>query len=212
MFSSTDIVPPRILVDGSWGTLAPLATPRTTRPPRLSVAARRCNDFYWRRPKRAPSGSSGAPPQSDSLGTFDSAKLPNVADFRETVVFRWLAAGDRGDLDVFDDLLHPDVVIHAPVGLSTNSAEAEKRVWRDALSAMPDLRHEVHEVVVDGDVEMARVVVTGTMQAQFAGIAGSGRGFRIDQAVITHLRDGKVAEAWEIADIAALRGQVGDSG
>jgi len=32
-----------------------------------------------------------------------------------------------------------------------------------------------------------------------------GRSFRIDQAVITHLRDGKVAEAWEIADIAALQ-------
>ena len=73
-----------------------------------------------------------------------------------------------------------------------------------------DLRHELQEVVVDGDVEMARVVVTGTMAASFAGVEGSGRSFRIDQAVITHLRDGKVIEAWEIADIAALRAQVAD--
>jgi predicted ester cyclase len=29
-------------------------------------------------------------------------------------------------------------------------------------------------------------------------------------AVVTHLRDGKVVEAWEIADIAALRAQVSD--
>ena len=134
-----------------------------------------------------------------------------MADFRETVVFRWLAAGDRGDLEAFDDLLHPDAVIHAPAGLSTHTAEAEKQVWREALSAMPDLRHEVQEVVVDGDVEMARVIVTGTMKAEFGGVPGSGRGFRIDQAVITHLRDGKVAEAWEIADIAALQEQAGDA-
>ena len=40
-------------------------------------------------------------------------------------------------------------------------------------------------------------------------VEGTGRGFSIDQAVITHLRDGKVVEAWEIADIAALREQVG---
>lgn len=132
-----------------------------------------------------------------------------MVDQRETVVFRWLAAGDSGDLDAFDALLHADAVIHAPVGLSTTSAEAEKAVWRDALAAMPDLRHDVQEVVVNGDVEMARVVVTGTMTAGFAGVEGSGRSFRIDQAVITHLRDGKVAEAWEIADIAALREQVG---
>ena len=135
-----------------------------------------------------------------------------MPDVRETVVFRWLAAGDRGDLDAFDTLLHPDAVIHAPAGLSSDSAEAEKRVWRDALAAMPGLNHDVQEVVVDGDVEMARVIVTGTIAAEFGGIAGTGRSFRIDQAVITHLRDGKIAEAWEIADVGALRQQVESAG
>ena len=46
------------------------------------------------------------------------------------------------------------------------------------------------------------------MSANFAGVEGTGRSFQIDQAVITHLRDGKVIEAWEVADIAALRAQV----
>jgi predicted ester cyclase len=131
-----------------------------------------------------------------------------MADPRQTVVFRWLAAGDAGDFDAFDELLHPDVVVHAPVGLSTAKVDEEKAVWKDALAAMPNLRHDVQEVVVEGDVEMARVVVTGTMAESFAGIEGSGRSFRIDQAVITHLRDGKVIEAWEIADVAALRARV----
>jgi predicted ester cyclase len=94
--------------------------------------------------------------------------------------------------------------VHAPRGLSTTSIEDEKAVWRQALAAIPDLRHEVQEVVVDGDVEMARVIVSGTMAASFGGVEASGRSFRIDQAVITHLRDGKVIEAWEIADVAAL--------
>lgn len=125
-------------------------------------------------------------------------------------MFRWLAAGDAGNLDAFDDLLHPDVVVHAPLGLSTTSIEEEKAVWGEALAAMPDLCHDVQEVLVDGNVEMARVVVTGTMHASFAGIGGSDRSFQIDQAVVAHLRDGKVAEAWEIADIAALREQVAD--
>lgn len=131
-----------------------------------------------------------------------------MADSHQSIVFRWLAAGDAGDFEAFDELLHTDVVVHAPLGLSTTNVEDEKGVWSDALSAIPDLRHDIQEVVVDGNVEMARVVVTGTMTAGFAGIEGAGRAFRIDQAVITHLRDGKVAEAWEIADIAALHAQV----
>jgi ketosteroid isomerase-like protein len=136
------------------------------------------------------------------------ARTEDVTEPRETVVWRWLAAGDAGDLDAFDELLHPDAVIHAPAGLSTAGAAEEKAVWRDALAAIPDLCHAIQEVVVQGNVEMARVVVTGTMTAGFGGMDGTGRRFQIDQAVITHLRDGKVAEAWEIADIAALGAQV----
>jgi ketosteroid isomerase-like protein len=131
-----------------------------------------------------------------------------MVDAEASVVSRWLAAGDAGNFDAFDQLLHPDVVVHAPRGLSTTSVDAEKAVWNEALAAMPGLRHAVQEVVVDGDIEMARVVVTGTMKAGFAGVEGSGGTFRIDQAVIVHLRDGKVAEAWEIADVGALQEQV----
>jgi predicted ester cyclase len=129
-------------------------------------------------------------------------------DPRQTVIFRWLAAGDSGDFGAFDLLLHPDAVVHAPAGLSTTSCEAEKQVWREGKKAIPDIRHDVQEVVVAGDVEMARVVVSGQLTSVFGGIEGTGRSFRIDQAVIAHLRDGKIAEAWEIADIAALTAQV----
>jgi ketosteroid isomerase-like protein len=97
-----------------------------------------------------------------------------MVDPHQTVVFRWLAAGDAGDLDTFDDLLHPAAVVHAPSGLSTTSAEAEKAVWKEALAAILDLHHDVQEVVVDGDVEMARVVVTGTMAREFGGVDEQG--------------------------------------
>jgi ketosteroid isomerase-like protein len=130
-------------------------------------------------------------------------------DHAISVIVRWLAAGDRGDVDAFDDLLHADAVVHAPRGLSTHTRAEEKSVWLDALAAMPDLRHEVQEVIVDGDVEMARVIVTGTLVADFGGVRGSGRSFRMDQAVICHLREGKIVEAWEIADVGSLSDQIG---
>jgi predicted ester cyclase len=128
-------------------------------------------------------------------------------DRRPSLVARWLAAGDSGDVEAFDDLLHRDVVVHAPRGLSTEDLESEKQVWREALAAMPDLRHELQEVVAQGNVEMARVIVTGTLRHEFAGLPGSGRSFRLDQAVICHLVDGKIAEAWEIADVGSLAGR-----
>ena len=68
-----------------------------------------------------------------------------MASDAETWLERWFAAGDAGDVDAFDALLHPDVVVHAPMGLSTRGIEAEKQVWRDAVAAMPDLRHSVQD-------------------------------------------------------------------
>lgn len=156
----------------------------------------------------------GGTGRSDGLAPPDGRGRPDpgrglwndggVSDQRSSLVRRWLAAGDDGDLDSFDDLLDPEVVVHAPRGLSTTSCDDEKAVWRKALDAIPDLRHDVREVVVDGDVEMARVVVTGTMRRDFGGVEATGRSFRIDQAVIAHLRDGRIVEAWEIADLSAL--------
>lgn len=68
-----------------------------------------------------------------------SARDSGVADPRGSVVFRWLAAGDFDAFDAFDDLLHPDAVVHAPAGLSTKSAEAEKAVWKDTLTEFDGL-------------------------------------------------------------------------
>lgn len=121
----------------------------------------------------------------------------------------WLAAGDAGDLDAFDRLLHADVVVHAPLGLSTEGVDAEKEVWRMVLAGIPDLRHDVREVVTLGSTAGARVVVTGTHVGEFLGVQGTGKRFLVDQAVFAHVRDGKIAEAWEIADTAAVRQQLG---
>ncbi|MFD6700614.1 MULTISPECIES: ester cyclase [unclassified Microbacterium] len=125
-----------------------------------------------------------------------------------SVTARWLAAGDSGNVDDFDRLMHADVVVHAPAGLSTTSREEEKQVWRDALASLQGLRHEIQEILTDGDTEMARVIVTGTIVGDLGSVTteatGVDRLFTIDQAIVCHLRDGLIAEAWEIADIAAL--------
>ena len=127
----------------------------------------------------------------------------------DSLLERWFAAGDSGDLDSFDDFLHLDVVVHAPMGLSTAGPEAEKEVWRDALRAMPDIHHEIQEVIEVGSSIAARAIVTGTLEGDFAGIAANGRSFTVDQGLFAHVREGKIVEAWEIVDTASLLRQLG---
>jgi steroid delta-isomerase-like uncharacterized protein len=121
----------------------------------------------------------------------------------------WFAAGDAGDFEAFTEFLHPDVVVHAPMGLSTTGIPAEQQVWRDALAAMPNIRHDLREVITAGDTIAARAVVTGTLERDFAGVKATGQSFEIDQALFAHVRDGKIVEAWEIVDTASLLRQLG---
>lgn len=127
----------------------------------------------------------------------------------DSLLEKWFAAGDAGDLDAFDDFLHPDVIVHAPMGLSSEGPEAEKAVWRDALRAMPDIRHDIHEAISEGSTIAARAVVTGTLQGDFAGITANGRRFRVDEGLFAHVRGDKIVEAWEIVDTASLLRQLG---
>ena len=122
----------------------------------------------------------------------------------KSLLENWLAAADAGDFDAFDEYLHPDVVVHAPLGLSTRGIEEERAVWRAALDAMPDLRHDVQEVVSEGSSMAARVIVTGTIVRSFAGVGPSDQPFRLDQVVFAHVRDGKAEEVWEVADVGVL--------
>ena len=118
------------------------------------------------------------------------------------------AAGDAGDLDAFDEYMHGDVIVHAPAGLSTRGLSSERESWRKARAAMPGLHHEFVDVLATPTVEAARTVLTGTFDGTYGGLSAQGRQFRIDQAVFAHIRDGKIAEMWEIVDVAALRQQL----
>ncbi len=128
------------------------------------------------------------------------------------LLVRLFAAGDAGDLNAFDQYLHDDVVVHAPAGLSTVGLDNERESWRKARSAVPDLHHQFIDVFSSPTAEAARCVVTGTMCGSYGGFTSEGRSFRMDQAVFAYVRDGKIAELWEIVDTAILREQLGETG
>ena len=127
---------------------------------------------------------------------------------RRSLLREMFLAGDSGQVERFDELLHDDVIVHAPFGLSTVGLGAEKASWQQALAAMHDLRHELLDVLIDDEMESARCVVTGTLRGTYGGISAGGKSYSVDQAVFARIRDGKIAELWEIVDTDALLRQL----
>jgi len=135
---------------------------------------------------------------------------PEKGDVPPSLIAALLAAGDAGDVEAFAEYLHPDVIVHAPAGLSTRGLSAEQESWRQARAAMPDLNHQVMDLFAGPTGEAARVVVTGTMSGSYGGFTAEARPFKVDQAVIARVTDGKIAELWEILDTAELARHLGE--
>src|SRR3712207_3842257 len=76
-------------------------------------------------------------------------------------------------------------------------------------SAFPDLRHEIVDMVAEGDKVAVRLNVTGTHKGELQGIPPTNKKVTFDAMDFITLVDGKVAEEWLTADIMGLMQQIG---
>jgi steroid delta-isomerase-like uncharacterized protein len=76
-------------------------------------------------------------------------------------------------------------------------------------SAFPDLRHNIVDMVAEGDKVAIRLNVTGTHKGELQGIPPTGKQVSFTAMDFITLMDGKVAEEWVNADIMGLMQQIG---
>lgn len=131
-----------------------------------------------------------------------------------------MGAGDRA---AFDATMHPDAVnreAHAePPNCRGVGPEA---FWASALwlrAAFPDLRHEPHVAVVDGELVVVHATMSGTHRGPFVVYDAAGRveqvfaptdkTFAVTQTHWFRMRDGLCAEHWANRDDLGMGQQLG---
>jgi predicted ester cyclase len=92
---------------------------------------------------------------------------------------RFEDAVSTGDTEVIsktlDELVEPNMLIHAPVPAGATGAQALKQVWPVLLRAFPDLHVELEDLIEEGDKVVARNTVTGTHQGEYRGLPPTGK-------------------------------------
>jgi len=115
---------------------------------------------------------------------------------------------NRGNLAALDDLFTPDFHEHQR-GFPTADLAGLKRAIQGLRGAIPDLRLEIEDVIVDGDRACFRLVGRGHHQGQFGPVPGSGKPVTVDVIDICRFQDGRIVEHWGIADRMGVMEQVG---
>ena len=101
------------------------------------------------------------------------------------------------------DMVTDDVVGHWPGAGTVEGPDAYISALEQLLAALPDIRLEVPDSAVDGDVAFVRWVMHAT------GVNGP---FQMNGVDCVHTRDGRVCENFINFDAAELRRHTGHSG
>jgi predicted ester cyclase len=117
----------------------------------------------------------------------------------------------KGELNLVDELTTEDVVDHEegfpgqPPG-----REGIKFFVNTMRSAFPDISiSSIGPMLVEGELEAARVVVTATHKGEFLGVAPTDKAVEVEGIDIIRVEDGKVAEHWGVTDAMGLMQQLG---
>jgi steroid delta-isomerase-like uncharacterized protein len=115
-----------------------------------------------------------------------------------------------GDVAGFGELIAGHFVEHDEVPGLPPTKEGMLDYFRMLLSAFPDMRMDVEDLIASGDKTVARVRATATHLGEFMGVPPTGT--RVEVRLIDIMRfddDGLVCEHWGVADLLSLMQQLG---
>jgi ketosteroid isomerase-like protein len=115
---------------------------------------------------------------------------PNV-----TLVRDLFAAMDRGDMQWVEDHTSDDIVWHTGGNSRAAGVRRGKDAVRESMATMADagtMKADVHDVIGDDE----HTVVLGTAVVT----APSGKSVEYNYVNVFHIADGKVTEAWGLAE------------
>lgn len=117
----------------------------------------------------------------------------------------------NGDLALIDQLTTDDITDHEEGLPGQPSGREGVKFFVNAMrAAFPDVRPKsIEPMMADGDLEAARVILTGTHEGELMGVAATGNTVEFESIDIIRVEEGKVAEHWGVTDTMSLMQQLG---
>ena len=117
--------------------------------------------------------------------------------------------GNKGNLDVVEEILDTAYVSHNPGGADLTGTEEYKQFISGLRTAFPDLRFIIDDRFTKEDKVVARWTVHGTHKEEFMGIPPTSKEVTVTGIVIHRFAGGKIQETWDAYDAFGLMQQLG---
>jgi predicted SnoaL-like aldol condensation-catalyzing enzyme len=134
--------------------------------------------------------------------TKETAIMSTDIEDNKTLVRRFFAAIEAGDLDVFDEIVADGYDDHLPG--QQPGRENLKKYFGGLRAAFHDITLPIMAMVAEGNLVAVLNSVRGTHQGDFGGLKA--KGSKVDAAAfqLYRVENGQLAEHWEVADYMTL--------
>jgi predicted ester cyclase len=125
---------------------------------------------------------------------------------------RWFdEVWNKGNENAIDQMLAPGALAHGlvdPAGHEVSGVLGFKLFWRAMRSAFSGIRVDVQQTVGEGDLLVARFVVTGRHTGDGLPFAPKGNLVKFTGMSMVRVQNGKIAESWNNVDFMAMYQQL----
>ena len=112
------------------------------------------------------------------------------------------------DLEVADEILHPDVMFRGSVGVGARGRSEVCAYVQMITTALSGYRCDVELLIADGDSAAAKVRFSGLHTGDFLGYAPTGRCVEWIGAAFFTAEESQLRDIWVLGDLETLRDQL----
>ncbi|ULQ57108.1 ester cyclase [Flavihumibacter rivuli] len=115
------------------------------------------------------------------------------------------------NLDRKGNFFQPDYTWHTMDGKTTQSSQdtSHNATLRWLFSAIPDVHYTIDHILAEEDMVAVNTTATGLAKSELFGLPAGLKKVRYQQMFFYRLKDGKIAEQWEVVDRDGLMEQLG---
>jgi predicted ester cyclase len=132
----------------------------------------------------------------------------NATHNKQTVRRLYEEVGNQGRLELLDEIAHADHVEHNPFPQQSQGVEGLKQRI-SMIRAAFNPHFTIEHLIAEGDKVAVMWSNEGTHVGEWFGFAPTGKSFTTHGVDIHLLRDGRLAEHWDVVDLMNFLASVG---
>ena len=135
-----------------------------------------------------------------------------VEEQNKELARKWFEEIDKGNWDFIREKGAPDYAEYLPSGITESmSLEQGIKQTKMFIKGIPDIVHDIEEIIAVGDKVIVRFIGRGTHSGDIEemGIPATGKAVEVSSIIIWRIEDGKVVEEWQEADMLGFMQQFG---